>query len=219
MSGAQQEVPCLLLQPPGAQARRAARMCRGTSPHTNMSMRTHIYPAATLRAVSHGVNPRGIERRDGCASLRGDRTYCYNDNQLPGSGIPARIPRPRGPDVCALPAARCLLAYVKHRADELLRLRWECGTSVVPANLQVNQQHTRSHTPHERQDVEQSTAGTSGTRVGRSYVMLGRSYVMLGISLVPHPASANSVEIPGSCRARMIRQLDWVVGWAWPAHG
>jgi len=32
---------------------------------------------------------------------------------------------------------RCLLAYVKTRADELLRLRWECGTSVLQPHLQV----------------------------------------------------------------------------------
>jgi GINS complex subunit 1 len=34
---------------------------------------------------------------------------------------------------------RCLLAYVKTRADELLRLRWECGTSVLQPHLQVTE--------------------------------------------------------------------------------
>mmetsp|Transcript_52020 Transcript_52020/g.106015 ORF Transcript_52020/g.106015 Transcript_52020/m.106015 type:complete len:195 (+) Transcript_52020:247-831(+) len=31
---------------------------------------------------------------------------------------------------------RCVLAYLKHRAEEVMRLRWECGTSVMDKDLQ-----------------------------------------------------------------------------------
>eukprot|EP00961_Rhodomonas_salina_P021856 294220-Rhodomonas_salina.5 len=31
---------------------------------------------------------------------------------------------------------RCVMAYHKHRAEEIMRVRWECGTSVMQQELQ-----------------------------------------------------------------------------------
>mmetsp|Transcript_33266 Transcript_33266/g.64932 ORF Transcript_33266/g.64932 Transcript_33266/m.64932 type:complete len:192 (+) Transcript_33266:248-823(+) len=57
--------------------------------------------------------------------------------------MPANEDERKQEDVCQVLAQhttlernkRCLLAYIKYRADELLKIKWECGTSVLPSEL------------------------------------------------------------------------------------